>query len=82
MEENGWEQYLEDIYYNPKHSASFTGPDKLYQFILNDAKYNLTLREIRGWLSAQEPYTLHRSIRRRFERNRVMVSGIDDQVIL
>ena len=81
MGDDDWMEYLKDIYYNPKHPASFTGPIKLHQFIKSENKYKLSLKVIKEWLSAQEPYTLHRSVRRCFDRNRVMVTGIDDQVI-
>ena len=27
------ENYLKNIYYNPSNPASFSGPDKLYQFV-------------------------------------------------
>ena len=73
-------QYLKDIYDNPKHPASFTGPVKLYQFIKSETKFKISLKTIKKWMSAQEPYTLHRSVRRNFKRNRIMVGGIDDQV--
>ena len=28
-----FENYLKNIYYNPSNPASFSGPDKLYQFV-------------------------------------------------
>ena len=52
-------QYLKDIYDNPKHPASFTGPVKLNQFIKSETKFNISLKTIKKWMSAQEPYTLH-----------------------
>lgn len=74
-----WEDYLSRIYYNPKHPASFEGPQKLYHVVKKDGKYDLSLHTIRKWLSRQEPYSLQRPLRRTFQRNRVVVSGIDDQ---
>ena len=80
MGDEEWMSYLKEIYYNPKHAASFSSPIKLHQFLKSESNYELSLKDIKKWLSTQEPYTLHRSVRRRFHRNRVMVSGIDDQV--
>ena len=31
------------------------------------------------WLRGEEAYTLHRTARRRFQRNRIVVDGIDEQ---
>jgi hypothetical protein len=71
--------YLKDIYYDPANPASFSGPLKLYRAVKNEGQYNITLSEIKKWLQKQEPYTIHRQLRRKFPRNRVIVAGIDDQ---
>ena len=71
--------YLRNIYYNPVHEASFTGAYKLYKAVVNAGRTDISLNDIKKWLQSQEPYTLQRSVRRRFDRNRVIVSGIADQ---
>ena len=71
--------YLRNIYYNPAHEASFTGPKKLYKAVVSAGRTDISLTDIKKWLQGQEPYTLQRSVRRRFDRNRVIVSGIGDQ---
>ena len=35
------------------------------------------MRQIKKWLQSQDPYTLHREIRRKFRRNQVVVEGLD-----
>ncbi len=72
------DKYLSSIYYDPKHPASYASPLKLYR-VVKAAGKKITLREIREWLKGQETYTLHRRVRRKFPRNRVIVAGIDDQ---
>lgn len=32
-----WEYYLKDIYFDPKHPASFAGPQKLYKVVKNES---------------------------------------------
>src|SRR5260370_23003718 len=69
---------LEKIYYSPENPASFSGAYKLY----NEAKkYNssIKLNEVKDWLRTQHVYTLHRPARRRWQRNRIYVSYIDEQ---
>ena len=72
------DKYLSSIYYDPKHPASYSGPTKLYK-VAKAAGKKITLRQIQDWLKGQETYTLHRSVRYKFPRNRVIVDGIDEQ---
>lgn len=74
-----WENYLESIYFDPKHPASFAGPIKLHDLIKQEGKYKIGLPRIRSWLQNQEAYSLHKPFRHKFRTNRVMVEGIDDQ---
>lgn len=74
-----WEDYLEQVYYNPVNAGSFSGPDKLYQYVRKQGKYVLSKYKIRKWLQRQEAYSLQKGVRRRFKRNKVIVLGIDDQ---
>ena len=74
-----WEEYLSTIYYDPAHPASFAGPNKLFQEVKNEGRFNISLNRIRKWLQNQEVYSIHRPLRRKFARNRVVVNGIDDQ---
>ena len=74
-----WEKYLEQIYFDPKRPASFSGPDKLYSYVKRVGKYEISKYKIRKWLQRQEAYSLQRPLRRKFKRNTIMVVGIDDQ---
>lgn len=38
-----WQDYLIDIYYNPSHPASFSGPQKLYKVVKNEGKFNIII---------------------------------------
>ena len=40
---------------------------------------SLTLAAVREWLRENETYTLHKPVRYKFKRNRVIVNEIDDQ---
>ena len=61
------------IYYDPKHPASYGSVQNLAQAT------GSTVKEAREWLQSQDTYTLHKPIRKRFPRNKILVSGIDDQ---
>ena len=72
------EAYLKKIFYNPKHPAAFGGVEAIYRAAQKD-RVNINRQRIKEWLSKQPTYTLHKPIRKRFKRNRVMVNGIDQQ---
>ena len=73
-----WEDYLKNIYYDPKHAASFAGPQKLYKVVKQEGKFVIGMHRIRKFLHDQESYSLHKPIRRRFTRNHVISAGRDD----
>ena len=73
-----WQDYLKKIYYDPKHPASFAGPQKIYKVIKDEGKFNIGMYKIRKFLHNQESYGLHKPVRRRFKRNHVVSAGKDD----
>ena len=73
-----WEDYLKTIYYDPSHPESFAGPQKLYSLVRNEGKFVIGMYRIRKFLHNQESYSLHNSVRRRFQRNNVISAGKDD----
>jgi hypothetical protein len=74
---NAKHQLLSDIYFNPEHPAGLGGVQKLYQYskLINP---EITLKDVKDWLSGQYVYTLHKPARRHFKRNRIYVSYIDE----
>ena len=70
----------QNLYYNPRHEASFGGLEKLYR-TAKATKNNqkISRNDVRNWLRSQETYTLHKPVRRNYPRNKVFVDGIDDQ---
>lgn len=73
------EKYLSQLYYNPESPASFGGVDSIYRAVKNDGKYQISRNKIRSWLQKQDTYTLHKPVRYRFKRNRVIVGAMDDE---
>jgi hypothetical protein len=74
------EKYLSQINYDPESPASFGGVDSIYRAVKNEGKYEISRNKIRLWLQKQDTYTLHKTVRYRFRRNRVIVGAIDDVV--
>ena len=73
------EKYLSDIYLGKGQGPSFSGIDKLYQYVKKDGKYKISRKKIQEWLSKQDGYSLQRQVVRNFKRPNVVVSGIDTQ---
>ena len=70
--------FLSDYYFDTKSPVAFTSPLALYR----EAKKrypSLTFRQVQTWLQSKDTYTLHKPVRYNFPRNRVIVTGIDDQ---
>ena len=63
---------MESTYYNLSAPASYGGLSKF-------KPKGYKKKEVREWLESQDTYTLHKPIRRRFHRRRVVVYGIDHQ---
>lgn len=40
-------EYLENIWYDPRHPGSFAGPSKLYQVVKREEKYDIGLGKIK-----------------------------------
>lgn len=76
---SAWEKYLEKIYFNPAHPASFEGPLRLYKYVKQKGKHKISHSQIKKWIQRQNTYSMNRKVKRNFQRRRVIVSGIDDQ---
>ena len=74
-----YQAYLKSIYFDVKSPASFTSPEKLYQIVKKQGKYIISRNKIKQWLREQDVYTLHRDLKRRFTRRKIVTSGVDVQ---
>ena len=69
---------LNFLCFDTKSPVAFTSPLALYR----EAKKrypSLTFQQVKTWLQSKDTYTLHKPVRYNFPRNRVIVTGIDDQ---
>ena len=76
---SSWEKYLQDIYLDPSHPASFSNPRTLYKAVKTEGKHKISHSQIKKWIQKQESYSRNKSVKRKFQRGRVIVAGIDDQ---
>ncbi|XP_053372970.1 uncharacterized protein LOC128546459 [Mercenaria mercenaria] len=72
-------EYLHRIYTDPSHPASFSGPDRLKREADREGKFEFSKREVKTFLESQDTYSINRPVRRRFKRNRIVVSGLYQQ---
>lgn len=72
------EEFLKKVYYDTSHPSGFGGVDAVYRAVQKEG-VDISRKQVTRWLRQQPTYTLHKPIRRRFKRNRVIVGGIDDQ---
>ena len=71
---------LERIFTNPRVGGSFGGLDTLWRAVNKDGNSKYVSRyKVSKWLQKKRSYTLHRQPKRRFQRRKVVVSGINDQ---
>ena len=57
---------------------STKGPQKLYKVVKNEGKFDIGMYCIRKFFHNQESYSLHKPVRRRFQRNHVISAGKGD----
>ena len=72
-----WREYLESVYYNPRHPGSFSGPVKLHKVVKSEKEHVISLKNIKQWIQDQDPYSLQKPVRYKFKRNRVVAKGLD-----
>ena len=72
------EKYLRKRYNDPSAPGSFQGPYKLYESAKRDGQ-NVSILDTKRVLEKEEPYTLNRTVRHNFVRNRVITDTIDTQ---
>jgi len=70
-------EILKDLYFNLNNASAFSGVDSLMREI-KKRKLNIKLNEVKYWLAQQEEYTLHKSLKKKIKRNKVISYGIDD----
>ena len=71
-------QYLNKIYFDPSHPASYSGPQKVYQTV-KKAGFNPTYKFIKQWLQDREAYSIHKPVRYTFPRQRIIPTDRDNQ---
>ena len=73
------DEYLTQVYYNPKRSGGLGGVERLLPRRLKKMGSTISLvPNLKNGLMKQDTYTLHKPARRHYKRNRVIVGGIDE----
>ena len=75
---SNWEKYLEKIYFDPLHLASFQSPLRLYHTVKKEGKHKISCRQIKQWIQKQESYSRNKGVQK-FSRGRIIMEGIDAQ---
>jgi len=68
---------LKKQYTNPALPGSFSGKTAFLRALRRRGK-KVVYKEVDDYLKDEETYTLHRPNRKKYQRNQVIVSGIDD----
>lgn len=74
-----YKEYLKSVYYDVESPGSFTSPEKLYQVIKSRGQFKISRNKIKQWLREQDVYTLHKDLKRKFIRRKIITSGVDVQ---
>ena len=69
---------LHSIYYDYKNPGSLASVDKLHEAASLKLPH-VTRKHVEEWLSRQPSFTLHKQAINKFQRNRVLVSSIDEE---
>ena len=74
---SNWEKYLKEIYLDPSHPTSFSNPQTLYKVAKKEGKYKISHSQIKKWIQKKESYSRNKSVKRNFQRGRVIVFDAD-----
>jgi len=69
-------EILDKLYTDASHPAGYSNPTVLYKYA---KPLGVKRKDVKEYLRQQESYTLHKPIRKRFKRNRIVVYNIDQQ---
>ncbi len=69
------EKILKKIYFDPAHPAGFSGVRTLFK-AAKAINPNITIDFVTAWINDQEVYGLHKPLRHRFKRSRLISSGL------
>ena len=67
------QERVRKVYYDAKQPGSFGGVTPLARVLKQNRN------ETKKWLSFEDAYTLHKPVRRKFQRRRTIVGGLDHQ---
>ena len=48
------DEYLTQVYYNPKRSGGLGGVERLYRNVKKDGKYDISRAQLKKWLMKQD----------------------------
>jgi len=69
---------LASIFYNPKDPGSFSSAEALFNRAKEEG-IKTNRAQVEEFLADQDAYTLHRKLRKKFQRNPIVVGAIDKQ---
>ena len=67
---------ISELYFNPEFPASLSSLWKFYKEAKKVIK-NLTRQDVKKWSKQSNTYTIHKSARKKFNRERIYTSRID-----
>ena len=57
------EDYLRNVYFDPSHPASFSGPDKLHRIVKHEGMFKVEKKKLKQWLQDQDEYSMFRDVK-------------------
>ena len=69
--------FLNKNYLDPSHEIGFTSIDKIYKYIRDHTKYDISKQEIKRVLETFDFYTRHRPLKRNFTRAKIIPHTLD-----
>lgn len=76
--ESKFRKFLNLRYYNPSHPLGFGSKSQLFKALKNISKNPATREKVlENWLSSQNIYTLHKPVRWKYYRRRIVALGIN-----
>ena len=78
------DEYLSNVYFNPKSPASFTSKSKLWHYIKTqkDKPKTLTLSKLNKWLQNQDTASVFKQPIYKFKQEKIVVSWLRNPIVI
>ena len=71
-------EFLHSLYFDVTKPAAYSGYEKFFRQVLKEGRHDLSINQVKKWLSASDVYSVHKPVKKQFPHRRVLVESMDE----